>query len=169
MSTTLFARQWTLQKSGLRLPLIGWSANFANSSLLFNTAQGAIKQPFWALFIVVYNCFKIWANICHCPKTLKENLLWFWYPPNYPWLPKHWANKGPTWSLHSFNCNESLSEWKAHFIGGPKLKRLECKAEKQNAFPQFQVGFEWVRGQWIHESFEVMRVRKCLLHYTALA
>ena len=53
MSTTLFACQWTLQKSGLRLPLIGWSANFANSSLLFNTAQGAIKQPFWALCIVV--------------------------------------------------------------------------------------------------------------------
>ena len=80
MSTTLFACQWTLQKSGLRLPFIGWSANFANSSLLFNTAQGAIKQPFWALCIVVYNRFKIWANICHCPKTLKENLLRFWYP-----------------------------------------------------------------------------------------
>ena len=53
MSTTLFACQWTLQKSGLRLPLIGWSANFANSSLLFSTAQGAIKQPFWALCIVL--------------------------------------------------------------------------------------------------------------------
>ena len=54
MSTTLlFACQWTLQKSGLRLPFIGWSANFANSSLLFSTAQGAIKQPFWALCIVV--------------------------------------------------------------------------------------------------------------------
>ena len=87
MSTTLFACQWTLQKSGLRLPFIGWSANFANPSLLFNTAQWAIKQPFWALCIVVYNCFKIWTNICHCPKTLKENLLWFWYPPNYPWHP----------------------------------------------------------------------------------
>ena len=43
MSTTLFACQLTLQKSGLQLPFIGWPGNVANSSMLFNTAQGAVQ------------------------------------------------------------------------------------------------------------------------------
>ena len=143
MSTTLFARQWTLQKSLLRLPLIGWSANFANSSLLFSTAQWAIKQPFWALCIVVYNRFKIWANTCHCRKTLKENLIRFWYPPNYSWLPQHWVNKGPTWSLHSFDCNESLSEWKAHFIGGPKSQTAITSLSARQKNKMHFLNFKW--------------------------
>ena len=139
MSTILFVCQWTLQKSGLRLPFIGWSAYFTNSSLLFSTAQWAIKQPFWALCIVVYNRFKIWANTCDCWKTLKENLLRLNIHP----ITHHWANKWPTWSLHSFNCNESLSEWKAHFIGGPKSQTAITSLSARQKNKMHFLNFKW--------------------------
>ena len=172
MSTTLFACQWTLQKSGLRLPFIGWSANFAKPSLLFNTAQWAIKQPFWALCItVVYNCFKIWANICHWPKQRRKISFGFNIHPITHGFPIIEQIKDPLEVyIHSIAMKAWVSEKRISLeaLNSNGHYQLECKAEKQNAFPQFQVGFEWVRGQWIHESFEVMRVRKCLLHYTAI-
>ena len=98
MSTTLFACQWTLQKSGLRLPFIGWSANFANSSLLFSTAQGAIKQPFWALCIVLCTTASKSEQIFviaekHWRKISSGFNI---HPITQPCLPHHWVNKGPT-------------------------------------------------------------------------
>ena len=141
MSTTLFARQWTLQKSGLRLPFICWSANFANSFCFLTQLSVQLNSHFGHFVLWCTTSSRSEQIFATAQKTMRENLLRFWYPPNYPWPPHHWANKGPTWS--SFNCNESLSEWKAHFIGGPKSQTAITSLSARQKNKMHFLNFKW--------------------------